>query len=93
MAPRFVKNGDVIVVIGGADMLPQSVLYFTDCSRGWLLLTVKSREIPSRPDLIQSDVDNYVREGDGALIASRQAMFEQDHGRRGSQRYREKFIK
>ena len=34
-----------------------------------------------------------MREGNRAVIAGRQTVFEQDRGWRGSQRYGEKFIK
>ena len=92
VAPRLVENRNIVKIISGTHQLPQAMFYFTNCSRGWLLLVFESREIPSRPDLIQSDVNNYMHKSDRVLLAGRQAVFEQDRGRQGSQRYREKFI-
>ena len=57
MTPSFVKHGDVVVIISGVNSLPQAMFNFADGCRGRLLLVFKSRQIPSRPDLIQSDVD------------------------------------
>ena len=38
VAPSFVKNRNIVMVISGTDSLPQAMFYFPNCSRGRLLL-------------------------------------------------------
>ena len=83
MTPGVVKHGDIIVIVRGMNALPQSMFDFANGGRGHLLFVFKSRQVPSRPDLVQSD-DDYICESDRVLIAGRQAVFEQDRGQQGS---------
>ena len=84
MTPGVVKHGDIIVIVRGMNALLQSMFDFANGGCGCLLFVFKSRQVPSRPDLVQSDVDDYMCESDRVFIAGRQPCLNRIVGSKGA---------